>query len=88
MSGEPSVWTADVRAALDQRIRPDSPDAGDSVVVVSERSQVSTRTIYRILKGEYDRLMELDMADRLLMAADGELWECHMEWPDGKVEYP
>lgn len=88
MTAEPSVWTADVRRALVKRIRPESPDAGDSVVVVSERSEVSTRTIYRILKGEYDRLMELDVADRLLIACDKELWECHLEFPNGMIEAP
>jgi len=86
VTDEPSVHTADVRAALVGRIKPDSPDAGDSVVVVSERSGISTRTIYRILAGQYDRLMRLEVADALLMAADGELWLCTLEWPDGRVE--
>ncbi len=88
MTAEPSVATADVRGFLITRIKPDSPDAGESVAVVSERSGVSTRTIYRILKGEYDPQMELDVADRLLIACDGELWQCTVTWPDGTVELP
>lgn len=81
------MLTSDVQSALIGVIRPGQPDSGESVIVVSEKSSVSQRTIYRVLKGDYDPLMDLDMADRLLMAVDAEIGHCVLVWPDGRVEW-
>lgn len=78
---EPRVLARDVKAALRAAIRPDD-DEGESVVLISEKAGISTRTIYRILGDEYEDL-SLDMADRLLIACDGDLRFCELVPPAG-----
>lgn len=73
MASEPRVVTADVRRVLQRAIRPDEADYGEAVQTVSERAETSTRTVYRILSGNYAETMNLDLADRLCLAADGHL---------------
>lgn len=92
---EPKVCTADVKRALWRAIRPvepgkPSPNDGTDVEVLAVRADVSSRTIYRVLDEEepYAELMKLDLADRLMLAADRHLSdarivsceeECHAE---------
>jgi len=67
---EPKVSGDDVRVILEKYIlRYDYMPRGEVVEVIAERAEVSTRTIYRILQGTRASL-ELDQADRLLIAAD------------------
>ena len=78
------MLTADVCAVLRRAVRPDDPDEGEAVQVVAERAQTSTRTIYRILGG-HSRSINLDLADRVVLAADGHLSDCRLVMPDGEV---
>lgn len=70
---EPKVKADDVRQILERYISAyDYMPRGEVVEVLAERGGVSTRTIYRILQGSREWL-ELDQADRLLIASDGNL---------------
>lgn len=80
---EPKVHTRDVQAALLAAL---SGPYGLPVPLVAEKACVSERTVYRVKDGEYDRLMDLGMADQILLAVDGELAHCTLEWPDGRRE--
>jgi hypothetical protein len=73
-----------VRVILRRAVRPDDPDEGEAVQVISERARTSTRTIYRILSLDSQEL-SLDLADRVVLAADGHLHECRLVMPDGRV---
>lgn len=81
---EPRVLTDDVQRILRRVIRPDSDDEGESVAMIAERAQTSTRTVYRVL-ARTTHAINLDLADRLCLAADSMLYECRLVWPDGKV---
>lgn len=81
---EPRILTEDVQRVLRRIIRPDSEDEGDSVALIAERARTSTRTVYRVLS-QTTHTINLDLADRLCMAADSHLYECHLVWPDGSV---
>jgi hypothetical protein len=81
---EPSVLTEDVYRILRRAVRPDDPDEGEAVQVVAERARTSTRTIYRIL-GRQSETLNLDLADRVVLAADGHLSDCRLRMPDGSV---
>jgi hypothetical protein len=76
--------TSDVQAILRRVVRPSDDDGGDSVVMIAERAQTSTRTVYRVLAGTTETL-SLDLADRLCLAADAHLALCRLKWPDGRV---
>lgn len=53
------------------------------MALVAERAGRSPRTIYRVLDYADDKLIQLDLADRLLLAAEGQLsTDCH---EDGDV---
>lgn len=83
---EPRVLTTDVQAVLRHKIRPDEDDAGESVQLIAEKAGVSTRTVYRVLNPNEDkRTINLDLADRLCLAADGHLAGCRMVYPDGSI---
>lgn len=82
--GEPRVLTADVRQIIRRTVHPDDPDFGDSVERLAEDSGTSTRTIYRILGNESDSL-QLDLADRIVIAAHGHLSECRLVTVTGAV---
>jgi hypothetical protein len=43
--------------------------------------------VYRVRDGEYDGLMDLGLADGLLVASGAELSHCTLIWPDGTVEW-
>lgn len=81
---EPRVLTADVRAVLRRVVQPDDDDSGESVVALAERADTSARTIYRILARSTESI-NLDLADRVTLAANGHLMECRLLWPDGTV---
>lgn len=82
---EPRVLTEDVRAILIQEIRGSDEEEGDSVALLAEKADTSTRTIYRIL-GRKTKAVSLDLADKLLIAAGRQLNECRVIWPDGTIE--
>jgi hypothetical protein len=84
---EPRVCAEDVAAVLRRVIRPDDADGGESRSLMAERAGTSQRTIDRVLQVGAPSLT-LDLADRLLVAAGGNLHECRLIWPDGTVEYP
>lgn len=87
MSPEPKVLTEDVCTLLQRAIRPDDPDAGDAVALVAELATTSTRTVYRVL-GRESNALDLDLADRLVMAVGSHLNECRLVLPDGRlIEY-
>lgn len=81
---EPRVLTADVAALLTLMVRPDDEDSGASVSLVAEKADTSTRTVYRVLSKSTETI-NLDLADRLCLAAGGHLATCHLVWPDGEV---
>lgn len=83
MSREPRVVADDVRKILDRYLdRAAHLQRGEAVEVLAERAEVSTRTIYRILEGNR-KWLELDQADRLLLAADAHLTDVEVESLDG-----
>jgi hypothetical protein len=80
---EPRVVADDVRKILDRYLdRAAHLQRGEAVEVLAERAEVSTRTIYRILEGNR-KWLELDQADRLLLAADAHLTDVEVESLDG-----
>lgn len=81
---EPRVLTADVQAILRRVVRPGDDDVGESVVMLAQRANTSARTVYRCLARNTPAL-NLDLADRLVMAAGGHLMECRLVWPDGSI---
>lgn len=82
MSREPRVVADDVRKILDRYLdRAAHLQRGEAVEVLAERAEVSTRTIYRILEGNR-KWLELDQADRLLLAADAHLTDVEVESVD------
>lgn len=81
---EPSVMTIDVQRVLQRVVRPDLDDAGESVTMLAERARTSARTVYRVLAKTTDKI-NLDLADRLCLAADAHVSECRLVWTDGHV---
>lgn len=81
---EPRVLTADVQTILRRVIRPGDEDSGESVAMIAEKADISTRTVYRVLQADKPTIA-LDLADRLCLAADAHLAHCHLMWPDGAV---
>lgn len=84
---EPRVVTEDVQRILRQVIRPGADDAGASVATIAAKAMVSTRTVYRVLNPEPDKLaIPLGLADKLAVAADSHLrGNVRLVWPDGRV---
>lgn len=71
-----------VKAAL--RAKTHAGTDPDSVALVAERAGRSPRTIYRVMDYEDDKLIQLDLADRLLLACGTVLAiECDEEDYDG-----
>lgn len=81
---EPKVLTDDVKRILRRVVQPDQDDAGDSVVMLAQRASTSPRTVYRVLAAT-THAINLDLADRLCLAADAHLAECHLVWQDGSI---
>lgn len=86
---EPRVVTADVAAVLSRVVQPAFDDAGDSVALIAEKADTSTRTVYRVLSVSTDTL-SLDLADRLVLAANSHLAlsGCRLYWPDSGETTP
>lgn len=71
-----------VKAVL--RSRTKAGTDADSVALVAERAERSPRTIYRVMDYADEKLIQLDLADRLLLAAEGHLTiDCDEEDFDG-----
>lgn len=83
-SSEPRVLTADVAAILEPIIRPDDDDQGSSVSLIAEKADTSTRTVYRVLS-RHTETINLDLADRLCLAAGSHLAACRLRHSDGRV---
>jgi hypothetical protein len=76
---EPRVYAADVLKIIERYLdRADHLQRGEAVEVLAERAALSTRTVYRILEGNREWL-DLDQADRLLLAADAHLTDVRVE---------
>lgn len=82
---EPRVLTEDVQTILRRVVRPDLDDEGDSVAMIAEKANTSTRTVYRVLSRSTESI-RLDLADRLVLAADAQLLECRLLMPDGTIQ--
>ena len=82
------VMAADIKAIL---IRTRSASAGNSDEAKHSRKALaevagcSSRTIDRIMADERETI-ELDMADRIVLAAGGGLNECRVLLPTGEIE--
>jgi len=75
---EPRVVAEDVQQILERYLeRQAHLPRGEAVEVLADRAGISTRTVYRILEGTRDWL-ELDQADRLLVAADSHINDCRL----------
>lgn len=81
---EDRVYTKDVQQILKRLVRPDDPDAGDSVSLIAEKANTSTRTIYRILAATTPTI-SLDLADRVCLAADAHVSDCRLVDYEGNV---
>ena len=84
VEGEPRVVTADVAALISAMVRPDDENAGASVALVAEKSETSTRTVYRVL-AENTPTINIDLADRLCLAVHSHLSACRLLLPDGRI---
>lgn len=86
MPEEPVVIAEDVRRLLHRTIRPDDPDVGEKVSLLSANADTSTRTVYRVLSGQHEAL-SLDLADRLTIACGYTLAEINVRvrLPSGRV---
>jgi hypothetical protein len=76
---EPRVYTKDVRVLLARHIRPLEEDEGESVAIVAEKADTSTRTIYRILS-ESTETLSLSLADRCLVAVGEHISDCKLKY--------
>jgi len=74
---EPRVKTCDVADILRRVVKPDDPDAGESVELIAHKASCSTRTVYRVLSIATETI-NLDLADRLCVAADGHISDCRL----------
>jgi hypothetical protein len=83
-SGEPRVLTADVAAILQPIVRPDDEDLGSSVSLIADKASTSTRTVYRVLS-RHTETINLDLADRLCLAAGSHLAACRLRHSDGTI---
>lgn len=81
---EPRVLTEDVQAILKRVIRPDEEGSGESVALIAEKANISTRTVYRVLQRSNETI-SLDLADRLCLAAEAHLRGCRLLWPDETI---
>lgn len=81
MSREPRVVAEDVQWEIERYLNKQSHlPRGEAVEVLAERAGISTRTVYRILEGTRSWL-ELDQADRILIAADAHIHDVRLILP-------
>lgn len=66
---------ADVAEILKRRIRPGALDAAEVRAAIAEQAGCSTETVKRIEDGKFE-WVELDRADKLIVAAGGQLADC------------
>lgn len=83
---EPRVLTKDVAGILRALVKPadDEEIVGISVSLIAEKANTSTRTVYRVIS-ESTPTINLDLADRLCLAANSHLACCRLCWPNGSV---
>lgn len=82
---EPRVLTEDVRDILQRVVKVnDDAESSASVASIAERAETSTRTVYRVLSLSSETL-NIDLADRLVLAANSHLALCRLKWPDGRI---
>lgn len=75
---EPKVHAEGVAAALRRAgIRDDLPGAGETRSTIAEAAGVSAETLKRIEDGR-TKILDLDRADRILVAAGGHISECEL----------
>ena len=87
-SSEPRVVTETVRKVLERALSQFDADEGESVSVLAERAGTSTRTVYRVLGAPAGATLSLDLADRLVVAAGGNITlDCELVFGEG-VESP
>jgi hypothetical protein len=73
-----------VKAVL--RVKTKAGEDAESVARVAERAGRSPRTIYRVMGYDDSKLLQLDLADRLLLACESQLSIACMDeedWDDG-----
>ncbi|CAB4183338.1 hypothetical protein UFOVP1328_28 [uncultured Caudovirales phage] len=76
---EPRVVASEVVTIMERYLQRQSHlQRGDAVEVLAERAEMSTRTVYRILEGNR-KWLDLDQADRLLIAAGFHLSDVTVE---------
>lgn len=83
---EPRVVTEDVQKILRRVVKSEEDDGGNSVSLVAEKADTSTRTIYRVLAINTETI-SLDLADRICVACEAHLMECRLSWPDGRITH-
>lgn len=81
---EPRILTEDVQRVLRLVVRTGEENEGESVTVVAEKADTSTRTVYRVLARTTESI-SLDLGDRLCIAAGSHPRECRLLWPDGLI---
>lgn len=81
---EPRVLTEDVQAVLRLAVKPGDDEDGESVSMIAEKADTSTRTVYRVLSGSSETI-SLSLADRLCLAAGSHIMACRLKWPDGTI---
>lgn len=75
---EPRVVAEDVAAALRRGgVRDDLPGAGERRGAIADAAGVSAETLKRIEDGR-TKILDLDRADRILVAAGGHIRECRL----------
>lgn len=83
---EPRVLTEDVQAVLQRVIKPGEDD-GAAVASIAERAGVSSRTVYRVLNPDENKVtVSLDLADKLCLACGTHIaYSCRLIWPNGDI---
>lgn len=71
------VRAADVAVCLKRRILPGALDAAEIRASIAEQAGCSTETVKRVEDGKFEWL-DLDRADRLLVACGAHLHECEV----------
>lgn len=68
-------------AVLKRRIIDDDPSRSEVRAAIAADAGCSVETVKRIMGGRWETL-DLDRADRLLVAAGGHISECELVWTD------
>lgn len=81
---EPRVLTSDVKAVIELAIDPANESSNRTVEFVAEQSNVSTRTVYRVLQEHTDSI-SMRLADILCLSSGSRVQRCRLVWPNGEV---